>query len=344
MSARIMRNLILYHEPGRFAGWPANNGIWAWGNEIVVCFDVGQYKSSDWAHSYDTDRPLTIRQARSLDGGERWEIEDPAGLNGEVCASLPKCDFSHPDLAVKCRHDRLFVSYDRARNWQGPFGIPNFGYRLTSRTDYHVIGPRECLFFSSAFEPKVEAGIQDRAFCARASDGGMTFEFLGWMSGDPISVRSVMPSTVRAANSCLVSAMRRRLDTKVSGRTQQRNWIDAYHSSDDGRTWPFLSKVADTASDLQWNGNPPSLARLGDGRLCVTYGFRGAPFGIRARLSNDHGVTWGEELVLRDDARSWDIGYTRTIQRPDGALLTVYYYTTAAMPEQHIAATIWEAQ
>src|SRR5579875_2294298 len=24
------RHVMIYHEPGRFAGWPANHGIWSW--------------------------------------------------------------------------------------------------------------------------------------------------------------------------------------------------------------------------------------------------------------------------------------------------------------------------
>ena len=40
---------------------------------------------------------------------------------------------------------------------------------------------------------------------------------------------------------------------------------------------------------------------------------------------------------------NWDIGYTRSIQRPDGKIVTIYYYSTEKNVEQHIAATIWEA-
>ena len=50
---------------------------------------------------------------------------------------------------------------------------------------------------------------------------------------------------------------------------------------------------------------------------------------------------WGDEIHLRDDGRNWDFGYTRTIQRTDGKLVTLYYYTTIENSEQHIAATIW---
>jgi len=35
---------MIYHKPGQFAGWPANHGLWAWGDEILVGFSVGTYK------------------------------------------------------------------------------------------------------------------------------------------------------------------------------------------------------------------------------------------------------------------------------------------------------------
>jgi hypothetical protein len=84
------------------------------------------------------------------------------------------------------------------------------------------------------------------------------------------------------------------------------------------------------------------MARLADGSLCVVYGYRDQPFGIRARLSRDGGCTWGAEILLRNDGRTWDLGYPRLVQRTDGRLLAVYYMTTADHPEQHIAATIWD--
>ena len=74
------------------------------------------------------------------------------------------------------------------------------------------------------------------------------------------------------------------------------------------------------------NGNPPSLVRLEDRRLCLTYGYRSVKYGIRAKLSDDEGKSWSEEIIIRDDARNWDIGYTRSLQRPDGKIVTIYYY------------------
>ena len=90
------------------------------------------------------------------------------------------------------------------------------------------------------------------------------------------------------------------------------------------------------------SGNPASMITLQDGRIVITYGWRHAPYGIRARISEDQGQTWGTEIILRKDGDSWDIGYPRTIQRADGKIVTVYYYKDASSKERYISATIWD--
>ena len=52
--------------------------------------------------------------------------------------------------------------------------------------------------------------------------------------------------------------------------------------------------------------------------------------------------TWGDEISLRVDGRTWDIGYPQSIIRPDGKLVAFYYYTTKQHEEMHIGATIWD--
>ena len=46
-------------------------------------------------------------------------------------------------------------------------------------------------------------------------------------------------------------------------------------------------------------GNPPAMIKMQDGRICLVYGYRATPFGIRARLSEDGGHTWGDVIHLR---------------------------------------------
>ena len=211
---------------------------------------------------------------------------------------------------------------------------------MSARTDYLVNGRDDCRVFIAAKNPEVQAGIKDRAFSTRMTDGGITIKFLGWMTGEPLSVRSVMPSTVRLSDTDLISLVRRRYDIH-SFRGFEFNWIEAEFSRDNGVTWEFLSRVATTDMGFR-NGNPPSLVLLQDGRLVAAYGVRMAPEGIRAKTSESGGKSWSREIHLRDDGRTFDLGYPRMVQRPDGKIVTIYYYTTETRREQHIAATIWD--
>lgn len=344
-AALPAKHVIVYHESGRFAGWPANNGIWSWGDEILVGFTRGWFQEKADSHSYDRSRPTERTFARSMDGGETWAMEESAipPSGGEPKPASGGIEFSHPDFAMQVGRTKFHVSYDRGRSWEGPFALPDFNVgQLTARTDYLVQGPSECLLFLSTRDPRVQVEgeeLKDRAFCARARDGGRSFEFVGWITDEPLTVRSVMPSTVRAADGSLVTTLRRRFDLPTDYRNDI-NWIDAYGSTDEGRSWKFLQRLGYT--DITGhNGNPPSLVRLEDGTIAAAWGVRSPPAGIHARISRDHGRTWGPEIVLRDDGRKYDLGYCQSVVRSDGRIVTVYYYTTAQRPENHIAATIW---
>lgn len=349
------RHVVVYYEPGRFGGWPANNGCWSWGNEILVGFSLNYFLDQEDGHSYDRRKPSHLALARSLDGGETWQIEIHDELEAdeqqgvEISYVTSPIDFSRPGFALRARGGYFHYSYDRGRSWHGPYTLPTFfGRQLTSRTDYLVVDKDTCYLFLSVKEPLVQAGIQDRAFCVRTRDGGLHWEFMGWMTQgteeDPVFVRAVMPATVQIMEGHFVSALRRRLDVKVGGTDIRQNWIDLYRSDDWGRTWHYLSRLAytDPGNEGHHNGNPPSLVRLEDGRLLACFGYRGEPYGIRARISRDDGKTWGRLIHLRDDGRKWDLGYCRTVVRPDGKVVTIYYFTTQQRPEMHIAATIWD--
>jgi len=338
-----MKHVIVCKEPGRFAGWPANNGVaLIWGDEIVFGFVLGWYKPSDKSHSIDGSKRSEHLQGRSTDGGETWTIEKCNYIRQDRRAvpSPGGINYAHPDFAMRVGGNRFFISYDRARSWDGPFTFTPMGLKLSSRTDYMVVGEKECLLFLSATLPEVNgSNHQDRAFMARTKDGGKTFQLVSWLTGDPVKIRSVMPSTVRTSPARLVTITRRKvrnLETR-----KYSNWLEASVSQDNGESWKYLCKVADTDRGEE-NGNPPALVRLRDGRLAVAYGYRSTPLGMRAKISKDGGVTWGDEIVLRDDGGRWDLGYPRMVQRADGKLVTIYYYNTPQEPEPYIAATIWD--
>ena len=339
------RHVIVFQQDGRFGGWPANHGVWQWGNEIVVGFEDGKFKDNPTGHDIDYSEPAEHVLARSLDGGETWAIERPEGLkpppNTRV-ASVPtpadgrplmECPggirFTHPDFAMTLRmtsindgESRFYYTYDRGKSWEGPFRLPNFGQPgIAARTDYLVRGEHDLIAFVTAAKSNRGEG---RVITIRTRDGGRTWNMVSFIGPEPLDY-AIMPSTVEIGPGVLFTAIRR------------RRWIDTYRSFDDGESWHFVNQPV-----LDIGGNPPSLVRLRDGRLVMTYGYRLEPFGIRAKISADQGRSWGEEIILRQDGGGTDLGYTRTVERPDGKLVTVYYYNTDPHAERFIAATIWE--
>jgi hypothetical protein len=340
----IVGHSIVYGAPDKFCGWPANNGVWIWGNEIVVAFILAQYVEKP---GHNNGSPSYTVLGRSLDGGWTWTMEDPNNFAGDGGTPQPSpggINFAQPDFALRtvpCTSEgQFFLSYDRGHTWQGPYTCGNLmshpelsGLENSSRTDYVVNGPDDCLIGMSA--RVYDSGLADRAFMARTTDGGATFDFVAWISPEPVgTTRGVMPSTVRISPNKLVTTLRRK---------NPGDWIDAFVSYDDSASWSFLSKVTDTYC---CNGNPPALVRLTDGRLACAYGNR-LDWTIEARISEDQGATWSEAIVLRDDYQTdaygdADLGYCRMVQRPDGKLVTMYYWATPEHPTHHIAATIWD--
>ena len=342
-------NVIVYRAAGRYGGWPANHGIWHWGNEIVVGFEAGYFKYNQRTHSIDWDRPAEHLLARSLDGGETWKVEHPLSLRapdgtkqanvpsergGKAVADCPGgINFTNPNFALTARFEdvnagpsHFYYSYDRGKNWHGPYRLPDFGQKgIAARTDYLVNGKHDLTMFLTAAKTN---GKEGRVICVRTQDGGKTWKLVSFIGPEPApDDMAIMPSSVRLSSKTILTAVR------------HPGWIVLYRSDDDGATWHFLSKPA--ADTGQHHGNPPCLVKLSDGRLVITYGYRAAPFGIRARISSDQGKTWGKEIPLRTDGGTWDLGYTRTIQRPDGKMVTLYYFNNSKDTERYIAATIW---
>jgi Neuraminidase (sialidase) len=340
----VGENVTVFKEKNRFAGWPANYGIWSWGNEIVTGFTYGYHDDDPRQTSHPIKDPTTTRQVRSIDGGKTWKVEKPTFLDEneelkEPTACSGNIDFTQTDFAFKFRHFSesagFYYSTDRCKTWNGPFTMPLFGRKgLLTRTDYIINGKHDMLVFITS---EKDNGKEGWPFCARTTDGGKTWQHVGWIGEQPPVDGygyAIMPSTVRLENGAILSAIRRGgfIDGKKSW------WLESFLSPDDGKSWYMLNEPF-----INNSGNPASMIVLKDGRIVITYGSRHAPYGIRARISEDQGQTWGEEIILRNDGDSWDIGYPRTIQRADGKIVTVYYYKDASSKERFISATIWDA-
>ena len=70
-SPNILRHVSVYDRDGRFGGWPANHGIWSWGDEILVGFSAGYYKDlGPDRHAIDRERPQPLSPFNRRDGAQ----------------------------------------------------------------------------------------------------------------------------------------------------------------------------------------------------------------------------------------------------------------------------------
>ncbi|MDE2854759.1 MAG: sialidase family protein [Chloroflexota bacterium] len=362
-----MRHVTVFHEPGRFAGWPANYGMWHWGDEIVVGFTVGALKTVERGHAIDKSQRVVNMQARSRDRGATWQLEefngarpDGRGLSADehmnaglrlaevmsaTTAPVPPAPllFQHPDFALMVGRTGLkrgvfsffYLSYDRCRSWEGPYRLPMFGTAgIAARTDTIIEGAHSALFFLSVNKGDGEEG---KTLCVRTDDGGMSFELLAEVGEEPSGKGdfATMPASLQLDGGPVLSALRCRKGARGY------SWIDLYASDDGGRSWRFLNRPVEFQKPGH-AGNPPCLQQLHDGRLLLMYGNRDA-YNICARISAEAGASWSDEIVLRGGGANWDMGYVRAAALDDGTVVAAYYINDRpdGDGERFIEAAIW---
>lgn len=359
-----LQHSVVFHEEDRFAGWPANHGLWVWGKEVLVGFDVQQYSSTpNPRHHAKGDTQVVF--ARSHDLGAHWRVEahdavdvgpyveDAAGeFGGEE-----SFDFDRPHFAFKLRGDFYFTSLSRGRNWAGPFEVPRFGHdQLFGRTNIVASPSEDPLVFmsvldgeptqyakpSSTEQPRASDTVRSLVFAIR--DGEPNFEDLNWVAPRPgpncpncpvLHNYSLMATAIRLPDRALLAILRERTGTVKT--------LASYRGTADGRTWSREGVVVSGAD------NPGSLVHLGGNTVALIYGYRGActsanPCDIRAKTSVDAGRSWSQEVHLTESALNDDFGYPRATLLKDGRVLVLYYFNTEEQPQPHIRATLWDPE
>ncbi len=189
------------------------------------------------------------------------------------------------------------------------------------------------LYFGKGWEINPDIGmpfIDQPITAVRSLDEGKTWQRLGTVPlPDNCSGSQVHePHVLELANGDLLGAIRTHSDGQPFRITITR-------SADGGRTW---TKPVDCGA----NGSPPHLLRHSSGAIVMVYGYRMEPFGQRAKISYDEGVTWSEEIILRDDGLCNDLGYPASIELPGGEIISIYYQALKHNDHCGIMYTKWK--
>ena len=206
-------------------------------------------------------------------------------------------------------------SFDNGVTWDGPYTVDASAY---SKTDAAVFASVVELADGKILMP-ISVTDHDTgrhvAALVCSTDKGKTWgpyaEITSWSSKDPDTMSFGLPTVVAYDDNHLIAA----------GWTGGEVGTLVSESHDAGKTWSPVRKVVS-------KGECTHVSVTNRGTTILTYGYRTQPFGIRVWPSYDKGQTWkpGDAAALRSDGAMRDLGYPRTIQLPNGKLLTIYYF------------------
>jgi sialidase-1 len=197
----------------------------------------------------------------------------------------------------------MIRSTDGGVNWSARYRVPlNSPHGPINLSDGRVLYPGVALW-----EKDRKVGV------CRSADDGQTWEWISDIppraGDDPLQYHEL--HAVEAADGSVVCHIRNHNKTNAGEILQ-------CESKDAGQTWTEPHPIG------VW-GLPSHLLRLRDSRLLMSYGYRKAPFGNQARISTDHGRTWGEPIRISGDGFGGDLGYPSTVECDDGTLVTAWY-------------------
>lgn len=324
-------HLVIYRNEREFSSWPFNAGMWKIGRDHVLVgfMNIGCDYSIPLNKNHNRVETFgRIAAVRTRDGGKSWSEPITIANNVELCERLKygkaesyaePFDFTNPQTLLSCWSTPnsfedtakawIKISADGGNTWGPAVLLPPCNIpRFQGRPSYIVRPDGVILLFLTA---RPLHNHYDRPVVYASFDSGCNWALISFMPGSS-EYRVICPSPVLLDDGAILAAVR----CKPS---MEGAWNELYASEDGGRTWHFVSRIND-------HGDTVHLTLLQDGRLYCVYGYRRPPFGIRARISDDRGRTWGPELILRDDGGSNDLGYPRAVELDKGRMLNAYYF------------------
>ena len=351
VQAEILETKIISRQFDLYHGWPTltrqRNGrlllVWSGGREAHVC----PFGRIDWMTSDDGGAtwtwPRTLLDG-AIDDRDASVLETSQGtllvttftsLAYESILKEAIDDDNWPDERLnrwQAVHDRL--SAEQRESELGVWMIRSTDGGLTWSQRYDCVvdsphGPIQLADGRVLYLGKQLWKPEPRIGAAVSEDDGASWSWLAEIptrDGDDFHDYHELHA-VQAADGSLIAQIRNHNDASHYETLQTE-------SRDGGQTWTVPHSIG------VW-GYPSHLLRLNDERLLMTYGHRRNPIGNQARISDDHGQSWSEPILISDDSVSTDLGYPSTVQLDDGTLVTVWYEKMADHPLAVLRSAHW---
>ena len=328
---------VISQQPEFYAGWStvarrANGELWVtWsGGRVAHVCPFGQVhamKSTDNGETWTFPRvlhdgPLDDRDSGVLETAKGTLIVttfSSLAYEERLMASPEKLAAWDPEKVRRWKAERDWLTPEQRRAELGVWALRSTdgGISWSARIPTVVNSPHGPIQLKDGrllYAGKFLWTADKKIGVAESKDDGLTWQFLAEIPvrpGDSVTGDYHELHAVEAADGTLIAQIRNH-NANAKGETLQSE------SRDGGKTWTVPHSIG------VW-GLPSHLLKLRDGRLLMSYGHRRKPFGNQVRISEDHGKSWGEPMILSGDGSHGDLGYPSTVELADGSLLTVWY-------------------
>ncbi len=350
-KATVHQTTVISHRPNLYHGWPTLTRR-ANGQLLLVCSGGRESHVCPFGH---------VEMMRSDDDGKTWgwprvlidsSIDDrDAGVLETAQGSILVTTFTslaYEPILARAEKDKTWPA-DKLERWQAAhrrldarqrqseLGVwmirsTDGGVTWSARYDCRVDSPHGPIQLADGrllYAGKDLWREKHRVGFCQSVDDGKTWSWLAELpvrEGDSHEHYHELHA-VETADGRILAQIRNH------NRANSRETLQA-ESSDGGKTWSRPKPIG------VW-GLPSHLLRLDDDRLLMTYGHRRAPLGNQARVSEDHGRSWSEPMIISGGGASGDLGYPSTVQLADGSLLSVWYEQMAGSPHAVLRQSRW---
>ena len=335
-------------KPLGYFGWPSiarsedntlivvSSGLRAlhvcpWGKTVL---HISKDNGKSWTDSIVVnDTPIDDRDAGIISlGGERllisWFTSDTREYNPHTWElNLKPWQYGIHDKILKeinsWTDDRVYkylgswirVS-ENGQEWDKPIRVPVTAPHGPIRlSDGNLLYFGKSVSSGKAYHTDLKYG---KIISANSKDNGRTWNIIGEL---PIPKGTAFesfhePHIVELTSGKIIGIIR----YQHSGSMKKHDDFSLFQteSYDGGETWS-------TARPTGVYGSPPHLLKHSSGAIICVYGYRRKPYGERAMLSYDEGITWKSNYIIRDDAPDSDLGYPASVELEDGSIFTIYY-------------------
>lgn len=343
---RKLNDIIIYQDEKFFSSFPSivrrPNG------ELLVAFrHAPERRMLGEASTGHTDPNSYLVMVRSRDDGKTWTKSPELIYANPFGGSQDPCMVQLRDNSILC------TSYGWALlNGDAPRKIPsaslhgNFvflgGYLLRSKDGGHTWGepiyppatPDESAF--GLFGKPVPA--YNRGALCEGKDGRLYWVVASTAKSHPgHSATHLFISPDRGTTwsySCPVASDDKVGFSETSVYETPKGDLVAFMRTEGFNDHTVTARSIDHGKTFQpwqdagFQGHPHYALRLPDKRVLLVYGYRHAPFGVRARVLDPEckNIESAPEIVLRDDGGNSDLGYPWATMISKHRALVVYYF------------------